>query len=212
MIPERFVTIPAPEGLTLEGSLSVAAGSPIGVVVCHPHPHYGGDMDSHVVVAVADACQRLGLATLRFNFRGVGGSGGAWDDGRGEQADVRAAISYLREQLAPPGRVALAGYSFGAAMGALVASSGGPLAGLALVAPPLAAPSWRAPGHLGVSGPILVVAGDRDDYCPRQALAELERTLPDAKLVVIPHADHFFGGASAPLADAIGGWARTLGS
>jgi uncharacterized protein len=212
MIPERFVTIPAPDGPTLEGGLSVAPGSPLGIIVCHPHPRYGGDMDSHVVVAVAAACQRLGLATLRFNFRGVGGSGGAWDDGRGEQADVRAAISYLRQQLAPPGGVALAGYSFGAAMAALVASSGELLAGLALVAPPLAAPSWRAPGRLGAIGPILVVAGDRDDYCPREGLAELERTLPDARVVVIPHADHFFGGASAPLADAIGGWARILGS
>src|SRR5690348_3756218 len=210
MIPERSIAIPSPDGFTLEGSLSVTPLTTIGVVVCHPHPRYGGDMDSHVVVGAADACRRVGLATLRFNFRGVGDSGGAWDEGRGEQVDVRAAIAYLREQLATPGRVALAGYSFGAAMAALVAASGESLAGLALIAPPLVAPSWRSPGRPRTDGSIVVVAGDRDAYCPREALTELGRALPDAKVVVIPHADHFFGGASDALADAIGNWAGTL--
>jgi uncharacterized protein len=212
MITERSVTIPAPEALSLESALSVTPGSTLGVVVCHPHPRYGGDMDSHVVVTAADACRQLGLATLRFNFRGVGASSGAWDEGRGEQADVRAAISYLRDRLQPPRRVALAGYSFGAAMAALVAADGESLAGLALIAPPLAAPGWRSPGRLGAVGSIVVVAGGRDTYCPQEALAALECVLPDARVIVIPHADHFFGGASDGLADAIGGWARALRS
>lgn len=212
MIPERSVTIPSPEGFDLEGALSAAPASTLGVVVCHPHPRYGGDMDSHVVVAAADACRHAGLATLRFNFRGVGSSGGAWDDGRGEQSDVRTALGYLREQLQPPRRLALAGYSFGAAMATLVAASGESLAGLALIAPPLAAPSWRSPGRLGAVGPILVVAGDRDSYCPREDLSALEGTLPEATVIMIPHADHFFGGASDALEEALGGWARTLGN
>jgi uncharacterized protein len=212
MIPERSVTIPSPEGFTLEGGLSAPSGSTLGVVVCHPHPRYGGDMDSHVVVTAAEASRRHGLATLRFNFRGVGASGGAWDEGHGEQADVRAAIAYLREQLQPPRRVALAGYSFGAAMAAMVAAGGESLSGLALIAPPLAAPSWRSPGRLGAVGPVVVVAGDRDAYCPHDALTALEGALPEARVTVIPHADHFFGGASDALADAIEGWARTLRS
>jgi alpha/beta superfamily hydrolase len=112
MIPEQAVTIASAAGPTLEGALAIAPGATAGVVVCHPHPLYGGDMDSAVVLAVADACAGLGLATLRFNFRGVGGSRGSWDEGRGEQDDVRAALAHLRGLLGPPARLALAGYSF----------------------------------------------------------------------------------------------------
>src|SRR5687768_18050842 len=134
MIPERPVTIPLPGGITLEGALALPPGAEAGVVICHPHPRYGGDMDSPVVLTAIDACMGQGLATLRFNFRGVGDSGGGWDEGRGERDDVRAALAHLRGLLGSPARVGLAGYSFGAAMSAAVAAGGEPLAGLALIA------------------------------------------------------------------------------
>ncbi len=210
MIPERRTVIPAAGGPELEAGFALPAGAGRGVVVCHPHPRYGGDMDSPVVVTAIEACRQQGLGALRFNFRGVGASAGAWDEGRGEQDDARASVSYLRTQLASPGRVALAGYSFGAAMATAVAAAGEPLAGLALIAPPLAAPSWRNPGRLAVDGPILIVAGSADAYCPLEALATLRAAMPGATATVIDGADHFFSGGLDALAAAIGAWAAKL--
>jgi alpha/beta superfamily hydrolase len=208
MIAERLVTIPGEP--SLEAALALPPGAPLGVVLCHPHPRYGGDMDSPVVVAAAEACARQGLATLRFNFRGVGVSAGAWDEGRGERDDVRAALAHLRHQLAPPARVALAGYSFGASMATAVAGGGEPLAGLALIAPPLATPGWHRPGPLAVDGPLLIVAGSEDPYCPRAALAALATVMPNAIVSVIDGADHFFLPGLKALDTALADWAAKV--
>ena len=209
MIPERLVTFDAGTGAGLQGALALPRGATGGVVLCHPHPQYGGDMDSHVVVAAARACTQADLATLRFNFRGVGASGGAWDEGRGEQDDVRAATARLRGALGASAPVALAGYSFGASMAAAVAAAGERLAGLALIAPPLAMrglPSLPS----AVEGPLLIVAGSRDSYCPARAVADLARTWPAATITTIEGADHFFSGGLEMLHAALSDWARKL--
>jgi uncharacterized protein len=182
----------------------------LGVVVCHPHPRYGGDMDSPVVVTAVAACARQGLATLRFNFRGVGASEGAWDEGRGERVDVRSAIAYLHRALARPARIALAGYSFGAAMAVALAATGEPLAGLALIAPPVTVPGWERPSLLSIDGPLLVVAGSQDAYCPRERLASLATAMPAATVTVIDGADHFFLAGLPALDAAVAAWAGKL--
>lgn len=212
MIAERPVTIPVGAGVTLEGALAEPPGASAGVVVCHPHPRYGGEMDNPVVLTAAGACSRAGLATLRFNFRGVGASTGGWDEGRGEQDDVRAAMAFLKGRLAGPGAVAVAGYSFGASMATAVAAAGAPLAGLTLIAPPLAAPGWRHQGPLTVAGPLLVVAGSEDHYCPADALTALARTLTSATVTVIDGADHFFFSGLEKLDEAIAAWAAKVAS
>jgi uncharacterized protein len=210
MIPERPLTIPLPGGIALEGAVALPPGAVAGVVVCHPHPRYGGDMDNPVVLTATEACAGQGLATLRFNFRGVGGSGGGWDEGRGERDDVRAALAHLRGLLRGPARVGLAGYSFGAAMAAAVAAGEAP-AGLALIAPPLASPNWPGPGALAVAAPLLVVAGSDDTHCPRPGLAALAAALPAATVTVIDGADHFFYSGRRALHAALAGWAGKLG-
>ncbi len=210
MIAERPAAISVGPGLELQGRLAAAPEARRGVVVCHPHPLYGGDLDNPVVAAVVSACAAAGLATLRFNFRGVGASGGAWDEGRGEQDDVRAALTHLRGCLAPGATVALAGYSFGAAMAAAVAADGTRLAGLALVAPPLAMRPWQPRGPLAVDGPLLLVAGGADEYCPRDALLTLGRALAGATVTVVDDADHFFATGLGRLADAIATWASAI--
>lgn len=210
MIPEGPVTIAVPGGLTLEGALFRPPGADTGVVVCHPHPRYGGDMDSPVVVAAAAACAGQGLATLRFNFRGVGGSTGAWDEGRGEQDDVRAALAHLRGLLLPSARVALAGYSFGAAMAAAVVAGGEPVAGLALIAPPLGSAAWRPPALLAAAGIVLMVAGTEDAHCPQPALAAVAAAMPPGTVTLIDGADHFFSTGGQALRAALDGWARAL--
>ena len=209
MIAQRPETITVAPGLALEAALALPAGARHGVVVCHPHPLYGGDMDNPVVTAAARACAEAGLATLRFNFRGVGSSTGAWDEGRGEQDDVRAALAHLRGALPGAGRPAVAGYSFGAAMAAAVAAAGEPLAGLALIAPPLAMRPWQPPASFTLDGPILLTAGDSDQYCPTTALAALAKALPKAILTVIDGTDHFFFTGLERLAGAVA-WAAAV--
>jgi alpha/beta superfamily hydrolase len=210
MIAERPVSIPCGEGLTLEGALALPAGAHLGVVICHPHPLYGGDMESPVVVTAVAACARAGLATLRFNFRGVGGSGGAWDEGRGERDDIRAAVADLRRRLDAPHRIALAGYSFGAMMSLAVAAGGEPLAGLALIAPPMAGPVWHQPGALAIDGPLLVLAGSQDAYCPGEGLASMAAMWPAATVTVVDGADHFFRSGLGALEIALADWASKL--
>jgi len=206
MIAERPTTVPA-GAETLEARLAVPAGARLGVVVSHPHPLYGGDMDSPVVARIVESCAGRGLATLRFNFRGVGASTGRHDDGRGEQDDVRASLARLQDALGGDGRVALAGYSFGAAVAAAVAATA-PVAGLALVAPPLRVTDVHLPA--GVDGPVLVVAGAEDQYCPADALETLRVSLPAATVIVVEGADHFFFGSLAPLGEAVAAWADAL--
>ena len=142
------------QGLKLEGVLSVpedlsarAPGAPgvsetsgnlPAILMCHPHPKLGGDMESPVVLAVCGAAAREGIASMRFNFRGVGDSEGAFSDGEGEQKDMEAALSVLRRWPGIDGkRLAVAGYSFGAAVILDGLKLCKPAQSFALIAPPV---------------------------------------------------------------------------
>src|SRR5437867_9801516 len=127
MIPEQPVSLSVGADLSLEALLAIPDAPSAGVVICHPHPLYGGDMDNPVVVRVQEVCAGLGLATLRFNFGGVGGSGGVHGDGVGEQDDVRAALEALARTRGG-GPTAVAGSSSGGRRAAL-AACGGPRLG-----------------------------------------------------------------------------------
>ena len=107
-------------GRSLEAAIHDGDGA-LAVLVLHPHPQYGGDMDNHVVTAICGAMATRGATTIRFNFRGAGRSQGTYDNGRGEADDARAALKTLREA-APGAKILLAGYSFGAMIAAGVAA------------------------------------------------------------------------------------------
>jgi alpha/beta superfamily hydrolase len=177
----------------LDGRVAVPAQARTGVVICHPHPSYGGSMENDLIVTLAHALQAAGLATLRFDFRGVGASGGTHDDGRGEVDDVRAAAATLRARLGVP-RVSLVGYSFGSVM-ALRAGCDEPdaLTGMVAIGPPV-----RMVGLEFLAGcrlPLAFVTGDRDQFCPLSTLESVrERFAPASTLALVPGADHFFGG------------------
>jgi alpha/beta superfamily hydrolase len=211
MTPEQDTTLAASDGVTLQGRLGLPAGATAGLVACHPHPLYGGDMENPVVVRVADVFGALGCATLRFNFRGVGGSGGAHEGGPGELRDVEAALAHLRAMLEGQ-PLLLAGYSFGATISAQVAvRPEARLAGLLLIAPPLALTGPEPFLGLAAFGaPMLVVAGSQDAYCPRAELDGLARRLPGADVAVMDGVNHFFFGKLFPLGEAVATWARPL--
>ena len=164
-IDERPFWIEA-NGVRLEGLLH-EGDAPLSALILHPHPQYGGDMDNHVVRSIAAAVADLGGATLRLNFRGVGGSSGVYDEGRGEIDDARAAAAESRA-LRPESALVVAGYSFGAMVAAGVAA-GLELRALVLVSPPVAyAPLPELPAGL----PVLVVTGERDAIAPAEHAPE----------------------------------------
>jgi len=211
MITEADIALVAPDGVTLEGRTGWPPGATGGIVLCHPHPLHGGDMDNPVVIRCREVCADLGLGTLRFNFRGVGRSTGSHGQGISERLDVRAALAHLRKALPDPQATALIGYSFGAAVATQVALNGERLAGLGLIAPPLALEGFALSPDVGrLSSPLLVVAGTQDQYCPPAALREISERFPNAQLRSVEGANHFFFGKLFPLGEVVAAWARSV--
>jgi alpha/beta superfamily hydrolase len=176
------------------GPLSVAVDTTTDVpsrglaVVCHPHPLQGGTMDNKVVTTIARALTQRGWRTVRFNYRGVGQSGGAWDEGRGEVDDALAVIAAHR---AAGEALVLGGFSFGGYVAASAATKlpeGQPAQRLVLVAP--ATVNFKAPP---VVADTLLIHGEADDVVPLSATMDWAR--PQAlPVVVVPGAGHFFHG------------------
>lgn len=165
-------------------------------MVAHPHPLYGGDLYNPVVEAVARAYGEAGYTTLRFNFRGVGGSQGEYAQGIGEQQDIQAALSLL-EGL---GKVSLdlVGYSFGAWVTALGAPAFDAAQRLILIAPPVSFFDFVPIATLPKLA--LVIAGSEDTIGGVEAIkAASGRWNPEARLTIIQGADHFFAGQTEPL-------------
>jgi uncharacterized protein len=163
----------------------------MGVAVTHPHPLYGGDMYSPVVEAIVTAYQKKGFATLRFDFRGTGNSTGSHAQGIGEQTDVTAAVEFLRSKGLRT--VHLSGYSFGTWVNAMAVTGGLALDGMTMVAPPVAFMDFGKDVRLPQLS--LVIAGGRDEFGPPDLIRPaMQQWNPQARLDVLPDADHFFFG------------------
>lgn len=180
--------------LTLEGVTAVpeSKGPFAGVVVCHPHPHYGGEMNNNVVVPVCLALAQASIASLRFNFRGVGASQGKFADGIGEREDIVAAISYLSTlEAVDKERIGLCGYSFGGAVSLEVAPADERVKALALVSPEI---STYVPLKQYIK-PKLIVCGGADQFVSIIALQRLAEELPPPNdFELMAGADHFWTG------------------
>ena len=189
---EKPVTFRTPDGLLLEGLFQ--KGESGGIVICHPHPLYGGDMYNNVVEALQGEFSRRGFSTLRFNFRGVGGSEGVHGGGEAEREDLKGAIEFLSGE----GPLWLAGYSFGAGVATQVIQGDGRIGGFICVSPPVQMYDFSP--LQGFGGPKLLVAGDSDFVCPLRELQELFSSLPEPKaLRVVSGADHFWWGREGEL-------------
>jgi alpha/beta superfamily hydrolase len=190
---EEKVFIPS-DGIRLEGLLSIQEAHPFrgGVICCHPHPQYGGDMTHPVMTTALEAAFQEGFSTLRFNFRGVGKSEGSYGEGIGERQDVKAVAGYFDSRLkGKPPRLILVGYSFGAWAGFPIAVEDQRFEGMVAIAPPLEIYDF---GYLkGCKKKKLFIAGDRDSFCPPSLLEGWYQQIEGPKsLAVIPGADHFF--------------------
>ncbi|HVB49785.1 MAG TPA: alpha/beta fold hydrolase, partial [Burkholderiales bacterium] len=153
-------------------------------LVAHPHPLYGGTLENKVVQALARAFVELGYQALRPNFRGVGASEGAYDEGRGEVDDLAAVLEHARGELGGL-PLALAGFSFGAVMQARLAARANPER---LVLVGLAVNHFDAPA---VPPDTLLVHGELDETVPLQQVLDWARP-QDLPVILVPGADHFF--------------------
>lgn len=174
--------------LKLEGLLANIPGDK-GAVVSHPHPSYGGDMYNNVVEAICQAYIHQGFSTLRFNFRGVDRSEGVYDDGRGEQSDVQAAIEYLHNL----GKINidLAGYSFGAWVNTIGLPNYSHVSRAVLVSPPLKMLDFSSmPSNSKIK---LVITGSDDEFVDAKMIkSTIQDWAPESRLEIIQGADHFY--------------------
>jgi alpha/beta superfamily hydrolase len=201
--------VPGEEGLALDGLFVPSAQEAMGgAVIAPPHPLYGGSMENPVVTELAHAAARAEFVSLRFNWRGVGASGGeATGDAEAADADYAASLVFLAESVDAP--LAACGYSFGAAAAARCVATGQVRAAvrvkrLLLVAPP--------PSMLDVEalrrfrGRVLIIAGEHDTLAPPEPLEELTRELERGAFELVEGADHFFGAGLRALSRAAGSW------
>jgi alpha/beta superfamily hydrolase len=206
--PDRFpdaaakFSLPGPAGV-----LEVATNRPAAdaaragvVIVCHPHPLQGGTMTNKVVTTLERALRELGLATVRFNFRGVGASAGSFDDGVGETDDALAVARWLRA-VRPRDRLWLAGFSFGSYVATRVAGLL-PVDQLITVAPAVTKWDFRV---LPIPAcPWLVIQGETDEVIAADEVYKfIAATQPRPDLVRFPDTGHFFHGRLAELRDAV---------
>jgi len=204
----QSLTLETADGVTLEAERAVPdmsprgssdGGSRVSVVLCHPHPQYGGTMRSIVIGALFDALPAAGCTVLRFNFRGVERSTGTHDEGRGELLDVQAAIDAAAGARIGDEPLVLAGWSFGADM--TLATRDARLAGWIGIAPPL-----RFRTDLEAVGrdarPKLLVLGQHDEFREPASVVEATADWNATEIDVIAGASHFFVGRTDRVVDA----------
>lgn len=173
----------------------------ITAVVCHPHPLFGGTMHNKVVHRVAASLFGMGVAVLRFNFRGAGASEGAHDRGDGEREDARVALEYMRLRY-PSARRWIAGFSFGSWVASRLAASEADSEQMLLIAPPVHTQTFEEMRTSAV--PKLIVQGTADDICRPENLARVFPEWAEPKrLIEVAGASHFFDKKLAQLGEAI---------
>ncbi len=176
---------------TIEALLDSPAGEPRGTaVIAHPHPLFGGTMTNKVVQTLARAFVQTGWRAVRFNFRGVGASAGAYDEGRGEAADMLEVV----RQVVPEGPLAVAGFSFGAFVTSHVVAQLAPRQPQKVVLVGTAASRFAvAPIAPELHERTLVLHGEQDDIVVLSSVMDWARqqSLP---VTVIPGVEHFFHG------------------
>ena len=207
-MPVQSLTLASSDGVTLEAERATPTNaSRASVVLCHPHPQYGGTMRSIVIGALFDALPAAGFTVLRFNFRGVERSTGTHDDGRGELLDVQAALDDADATRADGEPLLLAGWSFGADM--TLATHDERVAGWLAIAPPLRfATDFAAVAH--DARPKQLVLGQHDEFRGPASVVEATEDWIATEIDVIAGASHFFVGRTDRVVDAAGAFVERV--
>jgi len=182
--------------IKLEACLDFSS-SDKGVVITHPHPLYGGSMTNSVVDTIKGAYSRKGFTTLCFNFRGVGLSGGQFDNGRGETEDVIKALGFLSDSGIK--NLCLSGYSFGTWVNARIDVEKLDIRHMTMASPPVAFMDFT--DIRTIPCPLKVVTGSLDEIAPHNQVESLVKMWnSDARFNVLDGADHFYYGFESELA------------
>lgn len=201
-MPGEFLReIRGPEG-PLEALLDAPEGEPRAVALfAHPHPLHGGTMHTKAVYQASKALARIGVATLRFNFRGVGRSAGTFDGGPGEMEDVRAALDFLESRY--PGQpLWTGGFSFGSWVAMTVGAQDPRVKLLLGIGPPV--DRYEFSNVKESDKPKFLIHGERDELVPISDVRRFYAELHEPKeLVVIEDADHLFDGKTSQVGDAV---------
>ncbi len=181
---------------------------PAGVaVVCHPHPLGGGSLHNKVVFRAARGLENANVATLRFNFRGVGTSAGKHDDGEGEQGDVMAAIDWVTK-MHPGKKLFVGGFSFGAWVASRVACELPYVDAIFLIGAPV---NKYDLGYLkSCEKPILFLHGTQDEHGEVGKLEKLAQQVRNAESVIVTGADHFFTKQLDAVDETMRAWAEEI--
>lgn len=185
------LTLPGPAGaLEAATNLPAAGSARTGTaIVCHPHPQHGGSMHNKVVTIIERALRELGLATVVFNFRGVGASAGEYDDGRGETEDLLTVATWV-QRVRPRDALWLAGFSFGSYVTARAAPQL-PVRQMISVAPPIG--RWDFATLASPLCPWLVIQGEADEVVDPEAVYAWVAAQPEPPtLVRMSETSHFF--------------------
>ena len=203
------VTINGPEG-RIEGRYfhSKTPNAPIALFL-HPHPQYGGTMNNKVVYSLYHAFAKRGFSCLRFNFRGIGRSQGAFSRGEGEMSDAASALDWLQSNNADAPQCWIAGFSFGAWIGMQLLMRRPEISGFISVAPPANMYDFSFLAPCPASG--LVIQGAEDEIVPLDSVEKLIDKLRQQKGItidhrIVPSANHFFPGAMDTLVDHVGNY------
>jgi alpha/beta superfamily hydrolase len=204
---EYKVKIPASSGV-LEGQISLNENEHrIGILMCHPHPQLGGNMATNVIRFTYKFYHQKGWPVLRFNFRGVGESDGKYDNGIGEQEDIKAAMQFLlKEGPNPPKKIILIGYSFGAAIGAGIVEQTPEIIAYIGISHPMTYLANFTP-LLKFSKPKFLIMGDQDEFTKLDTFHEIYHQLPEPKdFYLFQGVDHFWSQAEDGLVKKIDEW------
>jgi uncharacterized protein len=202
----KAINVQFPSGqLSLVGVLQVPDGTgPFpAVVVCHPHPQYGGSMDNNVINCICEALAAKSFISFKFNFRGVEGSQGVFGNGTGEQDDVNSAITFLAARAeADHARLGLAGYSAGSAWGLTAGCADNRVKALCAVSPPLSMFNFKC--LQDCLKPKFMISGSEDELVPVKPFLKFCQSLPEPReFQTIDGANHSWWGYEPVVAEKV---------
>jgi alpha/beta superfamily hydrolase len=195
------------DGLSLEAAIDGPDDPAAALVLCHPHPRMGGTMEAPLLLAVVEALTTRAWAVLRFNFRGIGASEGEPSTGEEEVADARGAVALVRERF-PGVPVAIAGWSFGAAVAVRTAAIEPDLVACVAIAPAVKPKEGITAGLPQASGlrlamPVLLLCGANDHLVAPDDCRSWASAVPGSEVDVVAGANHFFWGKYEALAKRV---------
>jgi hypothetical protein len=182
--------------------------NPIGIVLCHPHPGYGGTMSFPLISELFHHFGAVGYCSLRFNFRGVGQSDGVTGNGSGEIEDLGCVCEFMLQTYPAIEKILLIGYSFGAAISVAMVNQQSAICGFVAISPPfdLLGEFFQ---DTAITKPKFFIIGSQDDFTSENTFTNTVAKFPPPKAsLIVPEENHFWYGREVYLCEKILEWVQ----